>query len=84
MTKDEIYAKLHDIIVNDFEVPEEKVTPNALLTDELDLDSIDFIDMVVKMKEFVPERVSPEVFDNVKTVQDVVDKLEPYINKENK
>lgn len=81
MTKDEIFTKLKDILVKDFEVEADKITPSALLVDELDLDSIDFVDLVVKMKEFIPERIDPEVFKSVKTVQDAVDKLEPYINR---
>ncbi len=80
MTQDEIYEKIKTILVEDFEVEESKIHPGALMADDLDLDSIDFIDMVVKMKEFIPERVSPDVFNDVKTLQDVVDKLEPYIN----
>ncbi len=81
MTKDEIFTKLKDILVKDFEVEADKITPSALLVDDLDLDSIDFVDLVVKMKEFIPERIDPEVFKSVKTVQDAVDKLEPYINR---
>ena len=81
MTKDEIFNKLKDILVKDFEVESEKIVPEALLVDELDLDSIDFVDLVVKMKEFIPERIAPDVFKSVKTIQDAVDKLEPYINR---
>ncbi|MBR1912328.1 MAG: acyl carrier protein [Treponema sp.] len=81
MTKEEIFNTLKDILVKDFEVESEKITPAALLVDELDLDSIDFVDLVVKMKEFIPERIDPDVFKSVKTVQDAVDKLEPYINR---
>lgn len=81
MTKDEIFNKLKDILVQDFEVDSDIIKPEALLGDELDLDSIDFVDLVVKMKEYIPERINPDVFKSVKTVQDAVDKLEPYINK---
>lgn len=81
MTKDEIFNKLKDILVQDFEVDADIIKPEALLGDELDLDSIDFVDLVVKMKEYIPERINPDVFKSVKTVQDAVDKLEPYINK---
>lgn len=81
MTKDEIFNKLKEILVQDFEVDADIIKPEALLGDELDLDSIDFVDLVVKMKEYIPERINPDVFKSVKTVQDAVDKLEPYINK---
>ena len=52
------------------------------LGDDLDLDSIDSIDLIVKMKEFMPAdkgNVDPSIFKTVKTVQDVVDALVPYM-----
>lgn len=78
MSKDEIFVKLREILVSVFELEESKVTPEALLGDDLDLDSIDAIDLVVKMKEFTPEgkpAVDASIFKEVKTVQDVVDAL---------
>ena len=78
MSKDEIFVKLREILVSVFELEESEVTPEALLADDLDLDSIDAIDLVVKMKEFTPEEkpaVDASIFKEVKTVQDVVDAL---------
>lgn len=78
MSKDEIFVKLREILVSVFELEESEVTPEALLGDDLDLDSIDAIDLVVKMKEFTPEgkpAVDASIFKEVKTVQDVVDVL---------
>ena len=78
MSKDEIFVKLREILVSVFELEESEVTPEALLADDLYLDSIDAIDLVVKMKEFTPEgkpAVDASIFKEVKTVQDVVDAL---------
>ncbi len=78
MTKDEIFVKLREILVSVFELEESQVTPEALLGDDLDLDSIDAIDLVVKMKEYTPEgkpAIDASIFKEVKTVQDVVDAL---------
>lgn len=78
MSKDEIFVKLREILVSVFELEESEVTPEALLGDDLDLDSIDAIDLVVKMKEFTPEgkpAIDASIFKEVKTVQDVVDAL---------
>ena len=81
MSKDEIFEKLKGILVSEFELDEGDVTPDALLGDDLDLDSIDSIDLIVKMKEFMPDKgnVDPSIFKTVKTVQDVVDALVPYM-----
>ena len=81
MSKDEIFEKLKGILVSEFELDEGDITPDALLGDDLDLDSIDSIDLIVKMKEFMPAgtKFDPAIFKTVKTVQDVVDALVPYM-----
>ena len=82
MSKDEIFEKLKGILVSEFELDADDITPDALLADDLDLDSIDSIDLIVKMKEFMAAdkgNVDPSIFKTVKTVQDVVDALLPYM-----
>ena len=78
MTKDEIFDKLKAILSKEFEIEEDKITLTAKLADDLDLDSIDSIDLIVKMKDFIPGKVDPAIFKTVKTMQDVVDALYPY------
>lgn len=81
MSKDEIFEKLKGILVADFEIDESSITPEATLFDDLELDSIDSIDLIQKMKEFMPAgtKFDPVIFKTVKTVQDVVDVLVPYM-----
>lgn len=81
MSKDEIFSKLKDILVSEFEIEGDSITPEATLFDDLDLDSIDSIDLIQKMKEFMPAgtKFDPAIFKTVKTVQDVVDALVPYM-----
>lgn len=78
MTKEEIFDQLKNILVAEFELEEDSVKLESLLADELDLDSIDAIDLIVKMKAFTPEgkpSIDASIFKGVKTVQDVVDAL---------
>ena len=81
MSKDEIFNKLKDILVSEFEIEEGAVTPSATLFDDLELDSIDSIDLIQKMKEFMPAdtKIEPAIFKTVKNIQDVVDALVPYM-----
>ena len=79
MTKDELYGKVRDILVTEFEIDEGKVRPEALLADDLELDSIDFIDIIGKVKEFIPGKIRPEDFKAVRSVQDISDALYPYL-----
>ena len=78
MTKEEIFDKLKGVLSKEFEIEEDKITPAAKLADDLELDSIDSIDLIVKMKDFIPGKVDPAIFKTVKTMQDVVDALYPY------
>ena len=81
MSKDEIFDKLKGILVSEFEIEEDSITPEATLFDDLELDSIDSIDLIQKMKEFMPAdtKIDPAIFKTVKNIQDVVDALVPYM-----
>jgi acyl carrier protein len=72
-TKDKIMAVLREAIIEDFGVPAEKVTPAALIYEDLKLDSIDAVDLLVKLKSHLPRPIKPDVFNSVKTLQDVAD-----------
>jgi len=75
MTKEEIFNKLKEIFVSEFELEESKITLDALVFEGLDLDSIDAVDIIVKMKKFLPAKINPDSFRKVRTVGDVVDVL---------
>ena len=77
MTKDEIFNKLKTILVDDFEIDEEKITMDANVVDDLDLDSIDVIDLIGKMKQFIPGKISPDTFKDVHTISDVIETIAP-------
>ena len=81
MTKDDVLHKLQDILANEFEIERKSITPNAKLYADLELDSIDAVDLLVRMKEFVTGKIEPELFKKAVTVQDVVDLLYPLVNK---
>ncbi len=64
-----------EILQKDFECPPEKLTPEAKLFEELDLDSIDAIDLVAKLQKITGKTVSPEHFKQIRTLQDLVDAI---------
>jgi len=73
MTKTEIFAKMKDILVETFELDPDSVKPESQLLQDLDLDSIDAVDLIVKLQQLIGKKVDPETFKSVRTVQDVVD-----------
>jgi acyl carrier protein len=79
MTKDDVFAKIRDILASEFEIHPDEVKPESQLYAELDLDSIDAVDLIVKMKEYIPGKIDPALFKTARTVQDVVDLLYPLV-----
>jgi acyl carrier protein len=75
MTKEEIYPWVVDILHGMFELDKSKITLDANLYSDLDIDSIDAVDLAVKLKQLTGKRLQPEIFKSVRTVQDVVDAL---------
>ncbi|MDR0624627.1 MAG: phosphopantetheine-binding protein [Treponema sp.] len=80
MTKDDIFLKLKELLVAEFELDPETIKPEASLYTDLDLDSIDAVDMLVRMKEHIEGKIDPVLFKNARTVQDVVDVLYSLIH----
>ena len=78
-TRDEIYAKLSEILVEEFEIAEDMVKPEANLFEDLDLDSIDAVDLAVKLQFFTDKKISPENFKQIRTVEDVVNAIEELL-----
>ena len=75
MTREDIYTMMVDMLHEMFELDKSKVTLDADLYSDLDIDSIDAVDLVVKLKELTGKKLRPEAFKSIRTVQDVVDAL---------
>ena len=75
MTKDELFARISTILQDTFEIDPARITPDASLNADLDIDSIDAVDLIVQLKPLLGARLQPEAFKSVRTVQDVVDVL---------
>jgi acyl carrier protein len=75
-SREEVLSKLTDYLEELFEVPRHKVTLDANLYEDLDLDSIDAVDLVVKLQGLIGRRIQPDEFKMVRTVGDAVDCVE--------
>jgi acyl carrier protein len=73
MTKDEIFERIATVLEDTFDIERERIKPEARLYDDLDVDSIDAVDLIVKLKPMLTKPLQPEHFKSVRTVQDVVD-----------
>ena len=81
MKREEIFNELKKQLTELFEIPAEKITPDAKLYEDLDLDSIDAVDMIVQLQKVIEKRFKPEDFKSVKTVKDVVDVVEKILTE---
>lgn len=79
--KEEIFSELKKILVELFEIDEASITLDAHLYEDLDLDSIDAIDLIVKLQQITGKKVEPEAFKSVRKVQDVVDVVHNLIRQ---
>ena len=80
ISKDEIATVLSKYLQELFELPAEKLSLNARLSEDLDLDSIDAVDLVVKLQEYTGRKISPSEFKSVRTIADVVEKIYAQVN----
>ncbi|MGE8549816.1 MAG: acyl carrier protein [Acinetobacter calcoaceticus] len=72
LSQEQVLTKLREWMEDLFEIEPESVQLDSNLYSDLDVDSIDAVDLVVKIKELTGKQVKPEDFKNVRTVLDVV------------
>lgn len=73
MKSEEIIDKINEFLVDEFEVERETISPNADLKETLDLDSLDYVDLVVVIESNFGFKVKPEDFTNISSFQDFYD-----------
>ena len=72
MTEQEVRTLLTDALVNLFEIEPERIKPETNLYEDLEIDSIDAIDLIDHIKRETGRKLQTEDFRNVRTVDDVV------------
>jgi len=77
--QEEIYLKVVSIFENLFEIDPSEVTLEANLYQDLDIDSIDAVDLVIELRKMTKKKIQPEDFKTVRTVQDIVDQVEKLL-----
>ena len=87
-TRAEVSKKISSTLSDLFEVDPEAISESALLYEDLDIDSIDAVDLIIELKSFTGLVIDPEDFKLVKTIEDVINivckLLENDINSKSK
>ena len=76
MTKEVIIDKINDFLIDEFEVEADDIAPEANLKETLELDSLDFVDLVVAVESNFGVKLVGEDFVNVESLQDFYDLIE--------
>jgi acyl carrier protein len=74
-SKEEIFITLQSLVAEMFELSESDVHLSSRLREDLELDSIDAVDLMVKLRNLTGQRVNPEDFKNSLTIEDVVNTI---------
>ncbi len=79
MTKEEIIIKTNEFLIDEFEVDEDDISPEADLKETLELDSLDYVDLVVSVESNFNVKLDAEDFIDIVTLQNFYDLLEKKI-----
>ena len=78
-SREAILATLKSVLHDLFEIDTSRIKPESHLYTDLDIDSIDAADLVVRLRELTGKKVKPEDFRQVRTISDVVDVIEKLL-----
>ncbi|MBI2397030.1 MAG: acyl carrier protein [Xanthomonadales bacterium] len=81
MTRQELFDQLSTILQQTFDISPERIKPESRLFEDLDIDSIDAVDLIVKLKPLVGKRLQPDAFKSVRTLDDVVNALQGLLDE---
>ena len=75
-TREEIFQHISGLMENMFELDVTNITEDSHLYNDLDIDSIDAVDLIVELKNYTGKKISPDDFKNVRTLGDIVTAVE--------
>lgn len=76
MNSNEIFEMVKSILISEFEIDADDISPEVNLYQDLDIDSIDAIDLIVKLRSATGKSIEAEEFKQVATIQDLVNTIE--------
>jgi len=82
LDKEIIFTKVKELLCTEFKLDSLQIEPDKRLDEDLKLDSLDMVDFIINLKDYIGEKVNPSLFKNARTVQDVVNLLAPLWKSE--
>jgi len=81
-SKESIYQHVKSVLVELFEIESDAIVPGAMLMEDLDIDSIDAVDIAVEMQELTGQKIHPADFKEIESVQDLVGAVYALVEQE--
>jgi acyl carrier protein len=78
--QEEIYNKVVSVFEELFEIDAADISAEANLYEDLDIDSIDAVDLVIELRKMTKKKIQPDDFKTVRTVQDIVEQVDKLLN----
>lgn len=72
----DIYQHIQGLMVELFELDADAIVPEAQLYDDLDIDSIDAVNLMIELRPYVGRKLTPKDFQSIRTVQHMIDEIE--------
>ena len=82
MNRDQLQVWVIDLLAEMFELDKAELNGDSNLYADLDIDSIDAVDLAVKLKQLTGKRMQPEVFKTIRTINDVVAALDTLVEEQ--
>lgn len=79
MSRKEIEEKVKEFLIEELEIEEENIYPEARLKEDMDIDSLDYVDIVVIVEKTFNFKIKPEEMTEVKTLKQFCDYIESKV-----
>ena len=76
-----VLQRVSEVLEQLFEIDPADIRPESRLYEDLDIDSIDAVDLVIELKKITGRKIQPEDFKAVRTVEDIVNQVVKLLNE---
>jgi len=77
-----VYEKIKELMISEFELDADSISPDKSLNDDLQLDSLDMVDLILRINDCIGKKVEPTLFKDALIVQDLVNLVYPFWKSE--
>jgi acyl carrier protein len=77
LNKTAVYEKIKELLNSNFGLDADSISPEKRLDDDLKLDSLDIVDLILGLSDYLGKRIDPTLFKDAYTVQDLVNSVSP-------